>query len=59
MAATGNAKMVKKSDKFICQCGGNIKNGTRAVGGKKTYYSRCDKCGIEHRKVSEFTLKMD
>ena len=51
-----NARQNTKTQVFFCQCGGEIKNITIFSKSKIKVVARCNKCGTEKRKPSDFDL---
>ena len=43
----------KRTERFFCVCGGEIKMITLGKNGKMRHMARCTKCGAEKRKVRE------
>ena len=51
---TGDSKMMKTAQKFVCSCGGDIKMFTYVENGKRHPRALCMKCGIEKRRPAHF-----
>jgi transcription elongation factor Elf1 len=51
-----NARQNIKTQKFFCPCGGEIQSVSVFSKGKLKIVARCNKCGAQKRKPSDFDL---
>jgi hypothetical protein len=49
-----NARAVSSTQKFFCNCGGEIKMKTVFSGGKLRNVAECEKCNRQERRPRDF-----